>query len=351
MASGFILLYRQILDNPAWAESAHERSDFEALIWILCRAAYEYRVHQTRWGGVPLQKGEVLLSHSLCREVFHWKSTQKARRFLDRLQRQGTLEKVREAGNAGTVYRLPKYAEAQKGRTARMPTDPALGMGRLAGTPVDKPTDRPSSRNGAGSHRGRAGLPSLDAAPSGASEEGSEGTKTYPPPSPAGGREGESQECSLAGAGATPNPSNEAGLCPTSTRYPKPSDGLMAYPEAFNIWWEAYPRRMGPNPRRGGYGRWRKLVASGVGEADLLRAAQEYSAEVRRRGREDSRYVMKASTFLGPEGAWEQYLTTESEDRGPPARPVYPWEEAPHTNHAGHYDKELSHEYDEHEER
>lgn len=326
MTSGFILLYRQILDNPAWAESTHERSDFEALIWILCRTAYEDRIHQTKWGAVPLQKGEVLLSYSLCREVFHWKSIQKARRFLDRMQRQGTLEKVRETGNAGTVYRLPKYPEAQKGRTARMPTDPALGSGSLADTPSDKAKDRPLSRNGAESHRGLAGLPSPDATPSRASEKRNERMKTYPPPSPVRGRERESTDCSRAGAGAASSVSNEADHRSSSARYPKPSDGMMTYPDAFNSWWEAYPRRMGSNPRKGAYRRWRKLVASGVGEADLLRAAEEYSAEVRRRGREGGPYVMKASTFLGPEGAWEHYLTSELEDRGPPLRPVYPWE-------------------------
>ena len=330
MNSGYLLLYRQIFENPFWAHASHERSRFEALIWILSKAAYEDHIHRTKAGPVHLRKGEVLLSIGLLQDVFHWTSRQKARGFLERLQKDGTIVKARDAGNAGTVYFLPKFEEAQKGRSGRMPSDTPPAPAPPLGPPKNTPVGTPCPSSGAGPPGGLAHPPSAAETDLTAPEEGTEANEEPnhdPPMVPPGGEAGPGLDRE-ASRDREEHPAGHRRLqgADTRGRYPKRTSQSMTYPEAFGAWWAAYPRRIGTNPMRGAYRMWRNLVHRGVSEEELLRAAEGYAASIRRRRKENTSFVMKASNFLGPDAPWEQYVRQETETPPHGERVIYPWE-------------------------
>src|SRR5690606_28508312 len=59
---------------------------------------------------IKLERGQLLLSYGLLELAYGW-TRKRARGFVERLIRNGVLERVREEGKAGTVYRLTIYEE------------------------------------------------------------------------------------------------------------------------------------------------------------------------------------------------------------------------------------------------
>src|SRR5690606_11439441 len=60
----------------------------------------------------------------------------------------------------------------------------------------------------------------------------------------------------------------------------KPSE----YPQEFEEFWQAYPKREGGNSKKAAYRRWSALRKRGVSATDLIRAARAYAAEQERLG-------------------------------------------------------------------
>lgn len=65
------------------------------------------------WGdweerGVALKRGQVLLSRNLVASIAGW-DRYRARRFLEKLENEGWLRRLRRVGDLGTVYEIPDY--------------------------------------------------------------------------------------------------------------------------------------------------------------------------------------------------------------------------------------------------
>jgi len=96
--------------------------------------------------------------------------------------------------------------------------------------------------------------------------------------------------------------------------YPPPdklprSGAHIDYPEAFEEFWNAYPRRAN---KKGAYNLWRGRVDE-ADESTLLTAAKNYAKFCEQDGRE-KKYIKHAKTFLSPRnGSWEEYVEWEPE--------------------------------------
>ena len=83
---------------------------------------------------------------------------------------------------------------------------------------------------------------------------------------------------------------------------------------SFDRFWELYPKRDGGNPRKAASYAWDARVRDGVDPAELVQAADRYAWYCKREERVGTKYVMRASTFLGPSEHWR-------EDYSPPSTP------------------------------
>jgi hypothetical protein len=86
------------------------------------------------------------------------------------------------------------------------------------------------------------------------------------------------------------------------------------YDGSFDRFWERYPKRDGGNPRKAARYAWDARVRDGADPGELVLAAERYAAWAKREGKVGTRYVMRASTFLGPSEHWR-------EDYSPPSTP------------------------------
>lgn len=85
-------------------------------------------------------------------------------------------------------------------------------------------------------------------------------------------------------------------------------------PEGFEALWQVYPRRMGGNPKQAALKAFRARVKEGTDPRALLDAAAGYAAHIRSIGRENTEFVMMASTFLGPNGRWAEFSSSSRPD-------------------------------------
>lgn len=79
-------------------------------------------------------------------------------------------------------------------------------------------------------------------------------------------------------------------------------------PDGFERLWEAYPRRMGGNPKPLARKAYLARLRDGVDPNALYDAVMHYATFCREQAREGTEYVMQAATFLGPNGRWEEYM-------------------------------------------
>lgn len=87
----------------------------------------------------------------------------------------------------------------------------------------------------------------------------------------------------------------------------------MTEDEAFEECWKSYPKRYPPDAKKLAKKAWSVRIKSGEATPQqLLEATRRYHAHCSREGILGSRLVMMASTFYGPNGRWEPYLTLES---------------------------------------
>lgn len=79
--------------------------------------------------------------------------------------------------------------------------------------------------------------------------------------------------------------------------------------EAFERFWSAYPNRMGGNPKKAALRKWKAtLRRNGCTPDQLITAAQHYARHCDADGATGTRYVKQATTFLGPDEHWRDYL-------------------------------------------
>lgn len=85
-------------------------------------------------------------------------------------------------------------------------------------------------------------------------------------------------------------------------------------PEQFMQAWREYPRRDGTNPRRDAIKAWRTRVREGVSPDDLLRATKAYAAEMERKSKVGTEFVMQAMRFYGKSRPYEQFIESVDVD-------------------------------------
>lgn len=71
-----------------------------------------------------------------------------------------------------------------------------------------------------------------------------------------------------------------------------------AEPSRFDEFWQAYPRRDGPNPRKPAETRFNSLVKTGLDPAMLIAAARKLAADEHARGNVGTRFIPQACTWL-----------------------------------------------------
>lgn len=69
-------------------------------------------------------------------------------------------------------------------------------------------------------------------------------------------------------------------------------------PSRFDEFWQAYPRRDGPNPRKDAEKKFDGMVKSGVDPQTMIDAARQLAADEARRGNIGTRFIPQAITWL-----------------------------------------------------
>ncbi len=86
----------------------------------------------------------------------------------------------------------------------------------------------------------------------------------------------------------------------------------VEYSEDFERFWSVYPRKV---EKRRAFKCWQTRLREGYTADELIRAAEAYAEECRRKGRTKD-YIKHASTFLGPNKPFEDYLAGDNPDAG-----------------------------------
>ncbi|WP_235044661.1 hypothetical protein [Methylohalobius crimeensis] len=76
--------------------------------------------------------------------------------------------------------------------------------------------------------------------------------------------------------------------------------------------WRCYPRRSGNNPKKAAYRAWAARRKAGVAAEALLDGVIRYARYCQTTGIVSTRYVMRASTFFGPDEPYAQAWETPS---------------------------------------
>lgn len=71
--------------------------------------------------------------------------------------------------------------------------------------------------------------------------------------------------------------------------------------DGFEIAWKAIPKRAGNNPRGAAFKAYRARIAEKHTPVEMIEGAGRYAAFIRATGKEGTEYVMRGSTFLGPD--------------------------------------------------
>jgi hypothetical protein len=81
------------------------------------------------------------------------------------------------------------------------------------------------------------------------------------------------------------------------------------YSMDFEKLWCVFPTR-GPcsNPKHLAYKKWCERLRQGIEPETLIRCAENYAVWCRVNRKEGTEFVMQASTFLGPDRRWADYM-------------------------------------------
>lgn len=84
----------------------------------------------------------------------------------------------------------------------------------------------------------------------------------------------------------------------------KPDTPADGYTDEFNIFWASYPNRPGQSKKKA-FRAWKARKREGITAPDLTRAAGHYAQA---RDGQDPEYTLHASSFIGRDEHWKQYL-------------------------------------------
>ena len=85
--------------------------------------------------------------------------------------------------------------------------------------------------------------------------------------------------------------------------------------DAFQEFWEAYPKRSGANPRNTAFERWRSNRKRGVSASKMLDAAKRYAVFMRATEQIGTQFVSTAVVWLGKNEGWDETWEVTESDR------------------------------------
>jgi hypothetical protein len=95
------------------------------------------------------------------------------------------------------------------------------------------------------------------------------------------------------------------------------------YPDRFDEFWDAYPKRAGHNPKLLASQNFSARVKEGISPDALINSAHRYSAFIEAIGKSGTEYVMQASSFLGPKSrGFENPWDPPPETKRPQPKPM-----------------------------
>jgi hypothetical protein len=83
--------------------------------------------------------------------------------------------------------------------------------------------------------------------------------------------------------------------------YKARKNGAHAFPEGFETFWNAYPKRAGANPQKKAVGAYRARLAEGCTSGEIAEGVVRYANFCAATGKLGTEYILQAATFLGPE--------------------------------------------------
>lgn len=106
----------------------------------------------------------------------------------------------------------------------------------------------------------------------------------------------------------------------TSSKENPSGHGVAPYPQDFEQAFKAYPRRAGNNPKRAAFKAWKARISEGVSPAALGAGVARYAAFCTATEKTGTEYVLRASTFFGPDRPFEQGFQVHAENERPASR-------------------------------
>jgi hypothetical protein len=85
------------------------------------------------------------------------------------------------------------------------------------------------------------------------------------------------------------------------------------YIDHFEEFWKLYPKKVA---KTAALKNWKTLIANKVGHEGLVEASKGYAKAMNGK---DQQFILQASTFLGPQKRYEDFMTTSEKDK--PTRP------------------------------
>lgn len=133
-------------------------------------------------------------------------------------------------------------------------------------------------------------------------------------------RQGGDIDATVADAPLPPCPPSLSPDTPIPTPLNPPAPVSRSVDDDFAEFWQAYPRRDGPNPKKPAREKFGSAVKHGTLPSEILAGATAYRAECERKGKIGTEFIPHAATWLH-QRRWEEYAI---DDPPPPDGPQYP---------------------------
>lgn len=287
-SGGWFRLHRKALtDKDVFWQENRPRTKWEAWVDLIAKAAY--RDHKVSFDGqvIEVYQGEVPTSERRLMEAWNWKSRGKVRRFLSDLQEMGRIERyTSHARNRGSADHETDHA--QEGAKACATTD--CGHGKTENGTTKRTTRGPRSAQKT-DRKTDHGLTIVRLC-------------NYDRYQGEGSENGTTKRTTLK---AENGPNRRRG----SVSKKKHTSGLD---EAWERWWQTYPKRKGSNPKSKAREKWERAQRDhGVSPEELQGAAEKFRAFHDAEGTAGTRFVPMATTWLN-QRRWEDELELDDGD-------------------------------------
>lgn len=270
--AGYVKLWRSLLRKPIWYNSTPEHKS--VLMALMMMAEWQPRSWEWKGEKINLQPGQFVTSvASITQACGRGVTTKSVRDAIERFQQLDFL--TNESTKTGRLISIINWSLYQ--------TQPDDETGGQQFAQSDAPKSGSMGQRGADKRANKRANKRADSSSS------------------------ITPETSETGA----NKRADAGADKRATKEEDPKKMKNTYPPAFETWWATYPRHV---EKADAFRAYRARVKEGIAEDDLLKAARNYAAACKRRGQAQE-YIKHPATFLGPKRAFEDFLSTPTENK------------------------------------